>query len=247
MNDEPNPRGELSPALVLLSGGQDSATCLLWAKKRFGRVHAISFVYGQRHVAELEAAAALSSKVGVESHCVVQVPLDDGGLRMGALTDHERPITGDGGFSDSAAPNGLPSTFVPGRNLVFLALAAIRAVKVRARHIVTGVCQTDYSGYPDCREAFIRAMDAAVNQAMPEEVRPLCIWTPLMNLSKRETVDLMVELGGLSLLTDTVTCYNGERPGCGRCPACQLRAQGFAEAGIGDPACASWAESKWGQ
>lgn len=222
-------------ALVLLSGGQDSATCLYWAKARYDEVHALTLVYGQRHIAEVGAAAHIAVKAGCETHEVVEVPvLAKSGS---ALVDSSKELTWDGGVVDAQMPQGLPSSFVPGRNLVFLALAAARAGALGCCAVVTGVCQTDYSGYPDCRAEFVDAMLGAVNLAMPSSLRPIAIETPLMHLTKAQTVELARTLPGCwEALALSTTCYHGRRPGCGECPACVLRAKGFAEAGHPDPA-----------
>jgi len=221
--------------LVVLSGGQDSTTCLHWALSRFEEVHAVTFDYGQRHRLEVEAAKEIGKKAGVKSHTLL--PLDvlkaigDSALIEGSQT----PLQGEGGRADTAMPQGLPTSFVPGRNLLFLSAAGALAVKLGCETLVTGVCQTDYSGYPDCREEFIKALEVALCLAMPSS-SPIRIETPLMHLSKKESVELAVSLEGcLESLALSVTCYNGLRPGCGTCPACVLRAKGFEEAGIPDP------------
>lgn len=214
-------------ALVVLSGGQDSTTCLYWAIERFGRdrVETLTFDYGQRHRIELAAATEVAEFAGVAN---ARLPIDTfAALGGNALTN--AGIAVPEGTADEA---GLPATFVPGRNLVFLTFAAAYAWQRGIRHLVTGVAQTDYSGYPDCREETIQALQAALQLGMESDV---IIHTPLMRLSKRATVDLMRSLGGLPALALTHTCYNGERPPCGRCAACVLRARGFAEAGIADP------------
>lgn len=218
-------------ALVVFSGGQDSTTCLYWAMERFGRdrVVALTFDYGQRHRIELEAAAAVARFADV-AH--VELPIDTfAALGGNALVDERVAIE---------APNGatgeLPNTFVPGRNLVFLTFAAAYAYQSGIADLVTGVAQTDYSGYPDCREATLEALRRALSLGMECE---FALHTPLMFLSKRETVELAVSLGALPALGRSHTCYRGERPPCGQCPACVLRARGFAEAGIADPLLAA--------
>jgi len=226
----------MEKAIVLLSGGQDSTTCLGWAKKRFGEVTALSLWYGQRHVAELDAAKIIAKRFGVE-HLVMSVPTlrDIGGS---ALVDATLELKADGGLKDDQAPGGLPTSFVPGRNLLFLSIAAAVAVSREAKNIVVGVCQTDYSGYPDCREPFINSMEHTISLAMPSESGPIHIHTPLMHMSKSDTVMLANSLGEATwnALGDSITCYLGQRPGCGTCPACTLRVKGFAEAGFADPA-----------
>ena len=225
-------------AVILLSGGQDSATCLHWALPRFDSVHALTLSYGQRHATEIEAARTIGRAAA--SHIFVELPAF-GSLVSSALLGGGQSIDAIGGHVDDQAPQGLPTSFVPGRNLVMLALAASHACSVGARMIVAGVCQTDYSGYPDCRASFIEAMARACSEAMPSSARPIEIETPLMHLSKADTVALARLLGpaAWAALGQTVTCYEGQRPGCGKCPACVLRARGFAEAGEEDPAHAA--------
>ncbi len=214
-------------ALVVLSGGQDSTTCLYWAIDRFGRdaVSSITFDYGQKHRIELECASNVAAAAGVPNVCL---PIDTfSALGGDALTDTSVPV------SDATdAESDLPVTFVAGRNLVFLTFAAAYAYRHDARHIVTGVAQTDYSGYPDCREETIAALQQAISLGMDRE---FTIYTPLMHRSKKETVELAVRLGALDAMALTHTCYNGRRPPCGECQACRLRANGFAEAGVPDP------------
>lgn len=212
-------------ALVLLSGGQDSTTCLHWAIKRFGvdNVSALCFDYGQRHRIELECAERIAADAGVPLACL---PIDTFAVLGGdALTDDTVAVP-------EAEEEGLPSTFVPGRNLVFLTFAAAYAYQRNIEHLVTGVAQTDYSGYPDCRERTIDALQKAIRLGMESKLH---IHTPLMFLSKKETVELARDLGALDAMALTHTCYNGKRPPCGECAACKLRAKGFAEAGIEDP------------
>lgn len=214
-------------ALVVLSGGQDSTTCLYWAIDRFGIDHVatITFDYGQRHRLELQCAARVAEFTGVENTCL---PIDTfAALGGDALTDGKIEV--ESGISTST---GLPNTFVPGRNLVFLTFAASFAYQHDIANLVTGVAQTDYSGYPDCRADTIHALQQALRLGMESDV---VIHAPLMNLSKKQTVELVRDLGGLPAMALTHTCYNGQRPPCGQCPACKLRAKGFLEAGIEDP------------
>ena len=214
-------------ALVVLSGGQDSTTCLYWAIDRFGRanVSSVTFDYGQKHRIELECARRVAAAAGVPNACL---PIDTFvALGGDAMTDASIPV------SDKAdEETELPVTFVPGRNLIFLTFAAAYAYRHDVRHLVTGVAQTDYSGYPDCREETMAALQQAITLGMDRE---FAIHTPLMHLSKKETVELAVQLGALEAMALTHTCYNGRRPPCGECPACRLRARGFAEAGVRDP------------
>lgn len=214
-------------ALVVLSGGQDSSTCLYWAIDRFGRAHvsSITFDYGQKHRIELECARDVAAAAGVSNACL---PIDTfAALGGDALTDASIAVS-----DEKDDETELPVTFVPGRNLVFLTFAAAYAYRHDARHLVTGVAQTDYSGYPDCREDTIAALQKAISLGMDRE---FTIHTPLMHRSKKETVELAVRLGGLEAMALTHTCYNGSRPPCGECQACRLRAKGFAEAGVHDP------------
>ncbi len=214
-------------ALVVLSGGQDSTTCLYWALNRFGEdnVTTLTFDYGQRHRIELDCARQVAAFAGVDNTCL---PIDTfAALGGDALTDDTIDVR-EGVLPET----GLPNTFVPGRNLVFLTFAAAFAYQRDIEDIVTGVAQTDYSGYPDCRDETIRALQQAIRLGMESDIT---IHTPLMHLSKRETVELVRDLGGLDAMALTHTCYNGQRPPCGQCPACELRARGFAEAGIEDP------------
>lgn len=226
----------MSSALVLLSGGQDSTTCLFWAKTMFDKVYALSIFYGQRHEAELEAARAIADLAGVEKHHTSDFPVLSY-IGDSALLNTVDKIEGSGGYADKESEGGLPTSFVPGRNLLFLGIAGAWAVSLGVKDIVTGVCETDFSGYPDCRREFVDAMEKALTLAMPSGSGPIRVHTPLMYINKRETVDLARRLPGcLDALALSVTCYNGKRPGCGECPACKLRAQGFADAGVTDPA-----------
>ncbi|MBO8477538.1 MAG: 7-cyano-7-deazaguanine synthase QueC [Bacteroidetes bacterium] len=205
-------------ALVVFSGGQDSTTCLFWAKKEFGKVHALTFRYGQKHVLEVEMAERLAAKAGVDFH-ILDVPLV-GQLGANSLTDTSIVM-------DQEKPeDSFPNTFVPGRNLFFLSIAAVFARERGIRHIVTGVSQTDFSGYPDCRDAFIRSLNVTLDLAMDEQ---FVIHTPLMWLDKARTWALADSLGVLDIVrNETLTCYNGiPGDGCGHCPACRLRRAGL--------------------
>lgn len=216
-----------APALVILSGGQDSTTCLAWARNRFAPVDAITFDYGQRHRVELDCAREVARRAGVRHHRIVPV-CGLAELSGDALTS-AAPIEAPLG---AAARRGLPNTFVPGRNLLFLTLAAAWAWSLGTRDLVIGVCQTDYSGYPDCRADTIAAAERALALGLDW---PLVIHAPLMHLTKAESVRLAAAEGGLEWLAWTHTCYAGAVPPCGACAACRLRARGFAEAGIPDP------------
>ena len=205
-------------ALVVFSGGQDSTTCLFWAKKQFREVHALSFIYGQKHVKEVELARAIAAKAGV--HFDVMDVSFIGKLGHNSLTDTTMKM-------DAEKPaDGVPNTFVPGRNLFFLSIAAVYARERGIRHIVKAVSQTDFSGYPDCRDNFIRSLNVTLNLAMEEQ---FVIHTPLMWIDKAATWALADELGVLDLVrNETLTCYNGiPGDGCGHCPACKLRREGL--------------------
>ncbi len=217
----------MDTALVVLSGGQDSTTCLYWALRRFGtgNVAAVTFDYGQRHRIELACAARVAEQARVP-HTVL--PIDTfAALGGSALTDLDIAVQ-----SGVDARTQLPNTFVPGRNLIFLTFTAALAYRRAIHHVVTGVAQTDYSGYPDCRQATLQALERALQLGMDYD---LTLHTPLMFKSKAETVLMARDLGALPALADTHTCYQGQQPPCGKCPACVLRAKGFAEAGIADP------------
>lgn len=210
-------------ALVLHSGGQDSTTCLAWAMDKFDHVQVISFDYGQKHKRELEAAKAITETLNLK-HEVLKLPILSE-LTKNALTDSSIKV-------EAGKAGQLPSTFVEGRNAMFLNTAAIYAKQKNIPNLVTGVCQTDYSGYPDCRQEFIESMQTTLQLAMEY---PFKIHTPLMHLTKAQTVEMMQKLGKLDLLKESHTCYEGLNPACGKCPACELRLKGFKEAGIKDP------------
>jgi 7-cyano-7-deazaguanine synthase len=222
-------------ALVLFSGGQDSTACLAWALERYDRVETVGFDYGQRHAVELRARVKLR-------RAIPQI-FPRWAPRLGP--DHRINLRSFGALAESAltadraiemTERGLPSTFVPGRNLVFLLYAAALADRRGLSHLVGGMCETDFSGYPDCRRDSLDAMQLALKLGMD---RPFVIETPLMRLTKAETWGLALSLGGEALvdltLRDSHTCYHGDRTlhewgaGCGRCPACDLRARGWAE------------------
>jgi 7-cyano-7-deazaguanine synthase len=220
---------------VLFSGGQDSTTCLAWALSRYERVETIGFAYGQRHAVEMEVRepvrrglAALSPAWKARLGPDRVVPLDVlGQVSTSALTA-DLPL--------GIRPDGLPSTFVPGRNLVFLTFAAIVAYQRQLKHVVAGVCETDFSGYPDCRDDTVKALQVAINLGMDAR---LILETPLMWIDKAETWGLAETLGGQDLVDlivgDTHTCYLGDRAhrhdwgvGCGECDACRLRSNGWS-------------------
>jgi 7-cyano-7-deazaguanine synthase len=214
-------------ALVVLSGGQDSTTCLYWAMDQFGveNVSSVTFDYGQRHRIELSCASEIAGFAKVPN---VILPIDTfAALGGDALTDTDIAVA-----TETDEDSGLPNTFVPGRNLIFLTFAAAFAYQRGITHLVTGVAETDYSGYPDCREETMQSLQATLRFGMESEIQ---IHTPLMHLSKKATVQLAQKLGAMPAMAMTHTCYNGERPPCGACPACILRAKGFEDAGVDDP------------
>ena len=223
----------MSGALVLFSGGQDSATCLAWALDRFDRVETIGFDYGQRHRAELEARSVVLD--GLESMKNWAGKLgEDRILDLGVLGEiSETALTKDVEIATTAS--GLPNTFVPGRNLLFLTFAAAIAYRRGLKHVVTGVCETDYSGYPDCRDDTIKALQVAINLGMESR---LVLETPLMWIDKAQTWAMADQIGGPDLVelirAETLTCYKGDTQtlnawgrGCGECPACDLRQSGY--------------------
>ena len=205
-------------ALVVFSGGQDSTTCLFWAKRNFKKVYALSFLYGQKHQKEVELAREIARKAEVEFE-VMDVSFI-GTLGHKSLTDTAMVM-------DQEKPaDSYPNTFVPGRNMVFLTFAAILARSKGIFNLVTGVSEADFSGYPDCRDTFVRSLNVTLNLAMDER---FVIHTPLMDRDKSEVWELADELGVFDLVrTQTLTCYNGiMAEGCGHCPACKLRREGL--------------------
>lgn len=215
-------------AVVLLSGGLDSATVLASARERGLKCYTLSFDYGQRHRAELEAAVRVSQHLGAVEHRVMEIPL--GALGGSALTDADIEIPEDGG-------DGIPVTYVPARNTVFLSLALAWAEVLTADAILIGVNAVDYSGYPDCRPEFIEAFQSLATLATKQGVegRPVTIEAPLVTLTKAEIIQRGAAAGVNYALT--VSCYRADRQGraCGCCDACRLRRQGFVDAGIEDP------------
>ncbi|HEV2186213.1 MAG TPA: 7-cyano-7-deazaguanine synthase QueC [Stellaceae bacterium] len=225
---------QAEPALVLFSGGQDSTTCLAWALARFSRVETIGFDYGQRHRVELECRTRIAERL--------KAGFSEWGEKLGE--DHVVDLSVLGQLSDTAltrdaaiafAENGLPNTFVPGRNLSFFTLAAAIGYRRGLRHLIGGMCETDYSGYPDCRDDTLKSLQATLSLGMD---RRFVIHTPLMWRDKRATWELAEELGGERLVElireESHSCYLGERGqrhdwgyGCGKCPACELRRSGW--------------------
>jgi 7-cyano-7-deazaguanine synthase len=225
---------EISGALVLFSGGQDSTTCLAWALARFGHVETIGFDYGQRHRIELERRAVLRKELAELSPVWRSRLGEDHMLSIEALGEmSETALTREASIEFNES--GLPNTFVPGRNILFLTFAAALAYRRALSNLVGGMCETDFSGYPDCRNETIRAVETALNLGME---RKFVIHTPLMWIDKAATWRLAEELGGEALvrliIEETHTCYLGDRGrrfewghGCGECPACKLRATGW--------------------
>lgn len=206
------------PALVVFSGGQDSTTCLFWAKAIFAKVYAICFSYGQRHHLETDIARKIAADAEIDFR-LIEVPFLHE-LNRNSLTDNSITV-------DTEIPeNKLPNSFVPGRNLFFPSIAAAYAHELGIKHIITGVSQTDFSGYPDCRENFIKSLNKTLNLAMDED---FVIYTPLMHRDKCQIWALADDLGIFDLVrNNTLTCYNGiVGDGCGKCPACKLRKHGL--------------------
>ncbi|WP_223466290.1 MULTISPECIES: 7-cyano-7-deazaguanine synthase QueC [Pseudomonas] len=209
-------------AVIVFSGGQDSTTCLIHALPKYDEIHCITFDYGQRHRAEIEVAQQLANRLGVTAHKVLDVSVLNE-LAISSLTRDNIPVP-----SANSADGGVPNTFVPGRNILFLTLACIYAYQVRAETVITGVSETECSGYPDCRNDFVKALNNATDLGMDYSVR---IEAPLMRLNKAETWALADHHEQLGLIRDhTLTCYNGLKgSGCENCDACNLRANGLSE------------------
>ncbi len=223
-------------ALVVLSGGQDSTTCLKWAQNRYDEVHAITFDYGQRHAIELESAVKIAQLAGVESHEVVHLPES---ILAGTSPLVNADSEVEAYSSEADIPKGVAKTFVPVRNQFFLTLAANRAFVIGATAIVTGVCETDYSGYPDCRRDFIDSLEHSLNLGTFTGEgwlnQPISIETPLMYINKAQSVDLAWEEGAYPYLAFSHTAYDGSYPPKGTDAASIMRARGFLEAGVPDP------------
>ena len=221
-------------ALVLFSGGQDSTVCLAWALERFAQVETVGFDYDQRHAIELTVRPRLRERVAAFKPDWKARLGDDHMVKLDALAAiSETALTRE--IEIEIADSGLPTTFVPGRNLIFFSFAAAVAYRRGARHLVAGMCETDYSGYPDCRDDTVKAMQVALTLGLDERIT---LHTPLMWIDKADTFAMAEELGGSAFLAliveDTHSCYLGDRTrrhnwgyGCGECPACKLRAQGF--------------------
>lgn len=204
-------------AVVVFSGGQDSTTCLLWALTQYQEVYTVTFDYGQRHIEEITCAEEIAKELNVPFKLLDMKLINQ--LSANALTRSDIAVTEGTGEE-------LPSTFVPGRNHLFLSFAAVYAQSIGARHIITGVCETDFSGYPDCRDVFVKALNVSINLAMDSSLE---FQTPLMWLNKAQTWKLADDLGALDFVrTRTLTCYEGIRgDGCGKCPSCILRQNGL--------------------
>ncbi len=211
---------EMSKSVVIFSGGQDSTTCLFWAKRNFGQVTAVSFNYNQRHKLELECARNICKKCDIEHHILDLNLLNQ--LMPNSLTREDISV------DKHTIPGRLPNTFVDGRNMLFITFAAIFAKQRGINHIVTGVSQSDYSGYPDCRDVFIKSVNVTLNLAMDYQ---FVLHTPLMWINKEETWKMAFDMGVLDIVkNETLTCYNGIKgDGCGDCPACNLRKKGYLD------------------
>lgn len=207
-------------AVIVFSGGQDSTTCLIHALPTYDEIHCLTFDYGQRHRAEIDVARQLAKQLGVKVHKVLDTSLLNE-LAISRLTRDGIPIA-------RSTKGGVPDTFVPGRNILFLTLASIYAYQVGAEAVITGVSETESSGYPDCGDEFVRVLNAAIHLGMNYKIR---IETPLMRLNKAETWALADYHGQLDLIRyHTLTCYNGVMgSGCASCDACALRAKGLSE------------------
>jgi 7-cyano-7-deazaguanine synthase len=220
--------------VILLSGGQDSTTVALQAKARYEEIHALTIHYGQRHEIEIESALAVGKALSVTAHEVVE---------LGNVLTSTSPLVSSNSvdtFEKSEdVPDGVANTFIPSRNALFLTLASNRAIALGISTIYTGVCECDYSGYPDCRRVFIDSLEDALSLGNFGEKGKFKILTPLMSLTKAETVKLAHDLLGAEefekMFELTHTCYQGVKGGCGHCAACLLRDKGFTEAGVDDP------------
>lgn len=222
-----------STALCVLSGGQDSTTCAAIACQQFEQVHAITFDYGQRHVVELESAIAIAKALNLASHEIIQ---------LGPILKGTSPLVSNAPLGQYDSPEELPGgvepTFVPARNILFLTLAGNRAAVLGIKDIFIGVCEADFAGYYDCRQVFVDAMSKAIGEGIWGVPDAFNIHTPLMPLTKAESVTLAVEVLGdrfEEIFALTHTCYAGVKGGCGKCHACLIRDRGFAQAGVVDP------------
>lgn len=222
-----------SKALCVLSGGQDSTTCAALACQQFDEVHAVTFDYGQRHAIELESAIAIAKALHLTSHEIIQ---------LGPILKGTSPLVSNNPVeqynSTAELPGGVEPTFVPARNILFLTLAANRAAVLGIQDIFIGVCETDFAGYYDCRQVFIDAMAQALGEGIWGKADTFTLHTPLMRLTKAESVMLAIQVLGdrfQEIFELTHTCYVGTKGGCGKCHACLLRDRGFSQAGMLDP------------
>jgi len=223
----------MTKALVVLSGGQDSTTCLFWAKSIFSEVHALTFDYGQRHSIEIEAAKRVAALAEVASHEILEL---GGGILQGRSPLVNPDVDVQHYANPAEMPDGVEPTFVPGRNILFLTIAANRAFVKRCAAVVLGVSQEDFGGYPDCRDKFIYLMRQALNEGLYGKNSGLAIYTPLIFKTKKETVLLADSFEGCcEALAYTHTCYDGEYPPNPANHASMIRARGFKEAGCDDP------------
>jgi 7-cyano-7-deazaguanine synthase len=223
----------LLKALCVLSGGQDSTTCAAIASQEYDEVHAITFDYGQRHAIELDSAIAIAKALNLTSHEIIP---------LGPILKGTSPLVSDTPLGQYNSPEELPGgvepTFVPARNILFLTLAANRAAILGIRDIFIGVCEADFAGYYDCRQVFVDAMATALGEGVWGNPDAFMIHTPLMRLTKAESVKLAVDVLGArfeSVFELTHTCYAGVKGGCGKCHACVIRDRGFTQAGVTDP------------
>lgn len=224
----------MSKALVVLSGGQDSTTCMAIASRAHTELHAITINYGQRHITELQSARKIGELFGVKSHDFI----DCQGILKGSSPLISKKSLGK--YEDiSELPGGVEPTFVPARNILFLTIAANRAAVLGCEVVYTGVCEADFGGYFDCRQRFIDALEVALNEGIYGTNTGLKVNTPLMYLTKRETVLTALEVLGEERFNEvfekTHTCYDGVKGGCGKCHACHIRDRGFKDAGVIDP------------
>lgn len=229
------PTAPTDSVVVVLSGGQDSTTTLAWATDKFKVVHAVTFDYGQRHKVEIKAAKKIAKLYEVASHEIIELPAGILGGTSPLVSNNDLEQYKD----SNSLPGGVEKTFVPCRNQLFLTLAANRAFILDCQNLVTGVCEEDYGGYPDCRQTFIDSLERTLNLGTftGEDwvLGPITIHTPLMNLTKAESIQLAIDLGAYADLAFTHTSYDGQFPPTGHDHATLLRAKGFLEHGSPDP------------
>jgi 7-cyano-7-deazaguanine synthase len=232
-----NEGGKEAKCLVILSGGQDSTTCLYWAKEHFHELHTVTFDYGQRHCIEIASAERIARLARAQSHETIDIR----GLMKSTspLVDTDNPV---GRYeSVEELPGGIEPTFIPCRNILFLTIAANRAVVKGIFDLVIGVSAVDYGGYPDCRPEFVRLQEEALRAGLEMDMK---VHAPLISMSKKDTVLLALTLPGcMEALALSHTCYEGTSPPCGKCHACLLRLKGFQEAGVEDPLSRSFRNS----